>query len=198
MFLISSPRTASTLWCAIHADTELDDRLSTKLATGLYNREIFDCSWYTQQTVNERFEIYKSMTPRPLIKVFPGMTPNHIVEWLLDNEQAVWLERRDRLEQILSWGMCSYTRKWNTKRDKVDDHSLVYLKPDFDFITSVIAEYDRFKLAYKPDEVVYAEDIISMPKPDWKSYPQANGEINKLRFFYNWAEIVRWYNETSA
>ena len=102
MFLISSPRTASTLWCAIHADTELDDRLSTKLATGLYNREIFDCSWYTQQTVNERFEIYKSMTPRPLIKVFPGMTPNHIVEWLLDNEQAVWLERRDRLEQILT------------------------------------------------------------------------------------------------
>jgi len=118
MFVISTPRTGSTLYCEINCDKLLDDKLSTKLATGLYNREIFDTSMYSQQVIFERFEIYKQLKDPPLIKVFPGMTPSVIVDWLLQNKTPIWIERKDKLEQICSWGTRELTLKnRNTKRN---------------------------------------------------------------------------------
>ena len=195
MFVISTPRTGSTLYCELNCDKLLDDSLSTRLHTGLYNREIFDTSMYTQKTIFERFEIYKTLDHPPLIKIFPGMTPRVITEWLLENREPVWIERQDKLDQILSWGLGTYSRKWNTKRN-VELNSLYYEKPDFAYIVSVIQEFEKYKKIHNPS-VIFTEAILSQDISSEKKLPQKNSETNKLDYFANKEEVQYWYESTS-
>lgn len=195
MFVISTPRTGSTLYCELNCDKMLDDTLSTKLHTGLYNREIFDTSMYNQKIIFERFEIYKALDNPPLIKIFPGMTPRVITEWLLENRQPIWIERKDKLDQILSWGLGTYSRKWNTKRN-VEPNSLYYEKPDFAYIVAVIQEFQKFKEIHNPN-IIYTEDILSQDIKSDKKLPQKNSETNKLDYFVNKEEVQHWYESTS-
>lgn len=196
MFVISTPRTGSTLYCELHCNKILDDRLSTKLATGLYNREIFDTSMYSQQVIFERFEIYKQIKDPPMIKVFPGMTPSVIIDWLLENRTPIWIEREDKLEQICSWGLGTYTRKWNTKRNAVLN-SLYYEKPDYMYITTVITVFLKLKeMHLKNNTICYSEDIFSQDIVSSKPLPQKNSEINKIDYFINKHEVLDWYAST--
>lgn len=195
MFVISTPRTGSTIYCELECDKLLDDTLSTKLHTGLYNREIFDTSMYDQKTIFERFEHYKDLDSPPLIKIFPGMTPRVITEWLLENRQPIWIERKDKLDQILSWGLGTYSHKWNTKRN-VEPNSLYYEKPDFVYIVTVIQEFQKFKEIHNPN-IIYTEDILSSDIRSDKKLPEKNSETNKLDYFVNKDEVQYWYESTS-
>jgi hypothetical protein len=193
MFVISTPRTGSTLYCELNCDKLLDDTLSSKLGTGLYNREIFDTSMYSQQIIFERFEVYKGLDNPPLIKVFPGMTPVVILEWLLENKTPIWIERKNKLDQICSWGLGQYTKKWNTKRNAVLN-SLYYEKPDYMYITSVIEVFLEYKEKYLKDyKICYTEDILSQDIVSTQHLPQKNSETDKIDYFINKQEILNWY-----
>lgn len=196
MFVISTPRTGSTLYCELNCNKKLDDTLSSKLGTGLYNREIFDTSMYDQATIFKRFEIYKQLKEPPLIKVFPGMTPSVIVDWLLQNRTPIWIERKNKLEQICSWGLGTYTRKWNTKRNAILN-SLYYEKPDYMYITSVITVFLEYKKKYLNNHTMYySEDILSQDIVSSKPLPQKNSEMNKIDYFINKQEVLSWYADT--
>ena len=201
MFVISTPRTASTLYCEMTcADNALLHQISTKLATGLYNREIFDVTMYSQEQIYHRFEQYKQLEIKPLIKIFPGMTPNFILQWFLENDSPIFIERHDKLDQILSWGLGTYTKKWNTKRTSNFD-KIEYLYPDFAYIASVIQHYEETKSKVLNPEVILTESVktdIKTRQLNDRTLPQENSEVNKIQFYSNNEQIMEWYNDWHA
>ncbi len=165
---------------------------------GLQFREVFSCIEYPQPDVWQNFETYKAMKHKPTISVIAGNTPDAIIEWMFDNCNPIWLERRNKFDQILSWGQAYYSKKYNVKR-QLEPGSIEYLKADFNHVTTLINQYFRWRNIYckSSHKQLYTEDILDekIAGMDAKFLPEKNSNQDKLQYFSNQQQIFNWYKE---
>lgn len=165
---------------------------------GLYSREVFSNLEFTQSQVFENFERYKALPHKPFVSVIAGMTPDSIVDWMMQNYEPIWLERRNKLDQILSWGQAYYSKKYNVKRS-IEYNSLEYQRSDWDYIVSTFKQYNRWKSIYQTSysKCLYTENVVDIQVKDQAEncLPEKNSNPDKIKYFTNQQQILNWYNE---
>ena len=195
--VISQMRTGSTIYTEIVSggnDYELLHTLGTRTLHGteIPNRELFEFYYNNINVINERFENFKKMEQRPTIKVIPGLVKSSIIDWCVTNLDCVFLDRRNKLNQIVSYGVAKYSSWWFNQGGKhLEQGCMEYLKPDFDYLISTMNEFNKCVLQHPHIPVVYYEDIEIPINPSLPPKNKAGG----IGLFSNQEQIMEWYNE---
>lgn len=212
-FIFATPRSGNSFYANIHdyiktfsfipshyykQSVLLRELGAHRTAYNLQSREVFSCIEYTQPNVWQNFETFKSMKRKPTISVIAGNTPDAIIEWMFENCNPIWLERRNKFDQILSWGQAYYSKKYNVKRH-LEPGSIEYLRADFNYVTTLINQYFKWHNVYykHSHQQLYTEDILDIKISDMSDdfLPQKNSDQDKLQYFSNQQQIINWYKE---
>jgi len=113
-----------------------------------------------------RLDLLKNNPHTYMFKVMADITlPPEVVEWCSNERSPIFLERRDRMAQLVSW--CSYLQhpphytKSSQQRLKYTINHINYNRDMcLYFIKSHIHAYDEWKKKYSSAPVIYFEDII--------------------------------------
>lgn len=193
--VIAQMRTGSTMYTEMISGSQ-DHHLLYQLGqhnlpnTQIPNREMFEFYYNNINVVNDRFERFKQMDQKPTIKIIPGLVPTHIVDWCIANLDCVFLDRKDKFEQIVSYGVAKYSSWWFNQTDEpLAPGCMEYLKPDFDYLQSTI--YEFYKVSYQHPHIpmVYYEDIVVDGNP---IIPPKNKQ-GGLHLFSNQGQLQEWY-----
>jgi hypothetical protein len=193
--VIAQMRTGSTMYAEMISSGE-DHHLLYELGqqnlhgTQIPNRELFEFYYNSINVINKRFDQFKQMDQKPTIKIIPGLVPTHIVNWCVDNLDCVFLDRKDKWQQILSYGVAKYSSWWfNQSSEDIPLSSMEYLKPDFDYLQSTISEFYKLSHQHQHIPLVFYEDIIIDHNP---LIPPKNKQSG-LELFSNKDQLQEWY-----
>jgi hypothetical protein len=160
--------------------------------TEIPNREIFEFYYNSINEINSRFETFKQLKYRPTIKIIPGLVKTSIIEWCIQNLDCVFLDRKNKLDQIVSYGVAKYSSWWFNQGNKhLEPQCMEYLRPDFDYLISTIHEFNKLVELNKNIPIVFYEDIEVPTNP---MIPLKNKQRG-LELFSNKEQIIEWYNE---
>lgn len=160
--------------------------------TEIPNREIFEFYYNSINEINSRFETFKQLKHRPTIKIIPGLVKTSIIEWCIQNLDCVFLDRKNKLDQIVSYGVAKYSSWWFNQGGKhLEQGCMEYLRPDFDYLISTIHEFDKLVELNKNIPMVFYEDIEVPANP---MIPLKNKQRG-LELFSNKEQVIEWYNE---
>lgn len=193
--VIAQMRTGSTMYTEMISGGNDHDLLyqlgSHNLhGTQMPNRELFEFYYNGIDVVNDRFDQFKQMDQKPTIKIIPGLVPTRIINWCIDNLDCVFLDRQDKWEQILSYGVAKYSSWWfNQSGEPLAPDSIEYLKPDFDYMQSTIREFYKFSTQHPHIPIVYYEDVVVDNNP---IIPPKNKQ-GGLQLFSNKQQLQEWY-----
>lgn len=193
--VISQMRTGSTMYAEMIAgdDHNLLFEIGTRKLgnSDLPDREIFDFYFQDNNTILDRFDRYKKMPIKPTIKLIPGLVPTHMLDWCLANVDCVFLDRRDKLAQILSYGVARYTNWWFQQKDRlIRPGSIQYLKPDFAYFAETMRSFDEIRTQHQDKAIIYYEDLTAVVDD---RLPKKNKQ-GGLDLFSNPDEILEWYD----
>lgn len=193
--VIAQMRTGSTMYTEMISGGQ-DHHLLYQLGqhvlhgTQIPNRELFEFYFNDINIVNNRFDQFKQMVQKPTIKIIPGLVPTHIVNWCINNLDCVFLDRKDKFEQILSYGVAKYSSWWfNQDDDPLLPGCMEYLKPDFDYFQSTMWEFYKMSNQHPNIPMIYYEDIVVGNNPIIPSKNKQRG----LELFSNKQQIEEWY-----
>jgi len=193
--VIAQMRTGSTMYAEMISGGD-DHHLLYQLGshtlrgTQIPNRELFEFYYNGIDVVNDRFDQFKQMDQKPTIKIIPGLVPTHIINWCIDNLDCVFLDRRDKWKQILSYGVAKYSSWWfNQSGEPLALDSIEYLKPDFDYMQSTIREFYKFSTQHPHIPIVYYEDVVVDNIPITHPKNKQGG----LQLFSNKDQLQEWY-----
>ena len=120
-----------------------------------------------------------------MIKIIPGLCKSKYLNYFLKNEKCIFLDRRNKLEQFLSYGIAKYTGAWSTHYHKtIEVGELEFLYADFVYFKTTIDEF--YKVA---KNVKYYEDI------DFDKARIQKNSYKKEKLFSNFREIESWVND---
>lgn len=184
--LIATMRSGSTAYAEMIAkdDKEILQQMNADLLQDgeHYDRELFDFFYHDYHTHESRFHHYTHLEVKPLVKIIPGLCKSKYLNYFLENEICIFLDRRNKLEQFLSYGIAKYTGAWSTHYHKtIEVGALEFLYADFVYFKTTIDEF--YKVA---KDVTYYEDInFNKARIQKNSY-------NKEKLFSNFEEIEGW------
>ncbi len=197
--VIAQMRTGSTMYAEMLSggqDYVWDHHLLYELGqrdlhgTTIPNRELFEFYYNSNNVVAKRFEQFKLMPQKPTIKIIPGLVPTHIVDWCIANLDCVFLDRKDKWQQILSYGVAKYSSWWfNQSNENIPLGSMEYLKPDFDYLQSTISEFYKLSNQHPHIPLVFYEDIII----DYNPLIPPKNKQSGLELFSNKDQLQEWY-----
>lgn len=195
--VIAQMRTGSTMYAELLSGGDDHDCLyslgTRKLqGTEIPNREIFEFYYNSITEINSRFDAFKALTYKPTIKIIPGLVKTSILEWCIQNLDCVLLDRRNKLDQIVSYGVAKYSSWWFNQGGKhLEPQCMEYLRPDFDYLISTIHEFNNCAELHTGIPMIYYEDIEVPTNPLIPPKNQQRG----LELFSNSEQVMERYNE---
>ena len=152
---------------------------------------------YDEETLN-RINLLPDKT------IFKVLTyPASPIIWeFIRNKKLILVERKDTLEQFISYGLAKSTRKWISwapNFNKLDTIVPIEYKQEwFDELAYELTNYTNKKLNYftNIDKIIYYEDL-HLFKQNGKLPCKQNSGTNeeKLNFFSNQTEFLDWYTD---
>lgn len=99
--------------------------------------------------------------PKHTIKIFPGMLP-YVMEFIISEYDFVFLERRNKLEQFLSYCSIVHGQKTHYKKDDKDTvQPFPVLVDTFNIFVEMMSNYKKFQQTHE-GITVYYEDFMSL------------------------------------
>lgn len=119
---------------------------------------------YIDQITEERFNLLKQHYPKKyMIKLFPNHGNIEILKWLYENYDFIYLERNDKLRQILSYQAAESNNTFLHHSNSAEIISKFYFDHNrFKRFMEGIVMYNNIKNNFPGKTLIY-EDIIDNP-----------------------------------
>jgi len=115
---------------------------------------------YARERVMERVELLKENNNLYMIKIFPFNVDTQVLSWLHQTYDFVYLERRNKLEQVLSYQSAVYHKKYHYS---VADSTVVgefeFNYEQFELFHLRCQEYKNIKSMFS-GSTIYYEDLV--------------------------------------